>query len=29
MAHTGVNLFMAATLLPWVHHIGRFLGRFG
>ena len=28
MAHTGVNLFMAATLLPWVHHIGRFLTRF-
>ncbi len=28
MAHTGVNLFMAATLLPWVHHIGRFLARF-
>lgn len=28
IAHTGVNLFMAATLLPWVHHIGRFLSRF-
>ena len=28
MAHTGVNLFMAATLLPRVHHIGRFLARF-
>tara|TARA_R100000152_G_C6576725_1_gene42032 strand:- start:20 stop:514 length:495 start_codon:yes stop_codon:yes gene_type:complete len=28
MAHTGVNLFMAATLLPFVHHIARFLGRF-
>ena len=28
MAHRGVNLFMAATLLPWVHHIGRFLTRF-
>ena len=28
LAHTGVNLFMAATLLPFVHHIARFLGRF-
>jgi len=28
MAHTGVNLFMAASLLPFVHHIARFLGRF-
>jgi phosphate:Na+ symporter len=28
IAHTGVNLFMAATLLPFVHHIARFLGRF-
>ena len=28
MAHTGVNLFMALTLLPFVHHIARFLGRF-
>lgn len=28
MAHTGVNLFMAATLLPFVHHIARFLSRF-
>ena len=28
MAHTGANLFMAATLLPFVHHIARFLGRF-
>ena len=27
MAHTGVNLFMAATLLPFVHHIARFLSR--
>ena len=25
---TGVNLFMAATLLPFVHPIARFLGRF-
>ena len=29
LAHTGANLFMAVMLLPWVHHIGRFLGRFG
>jgi Na+/phosphate symporter len=28
MAHTGANLFMALSLLPFVHHIGRFLGRF-
>ena len=28
MAHTGVNLLMAMSLLPFVHHIGRFLGRF-
>lgn len=28
MAHTGANLLMAATLLPFVHHIARFLGRF-
>ena len=28
MAHTGVNLFMAVTLLPFVHPIARFLGRF-
>ena len=28
MAHTGVNLFMAATLLPFVHRIAQFLGRF-
>ena len=28
MAHTGVNLFMAATLLPFVHHIARFLNKF-
>ena len=27
MAHTGVNLFMAATLLPFVSHIARWLGR--
>jgi len=28
MAHTGANLFMAIMLLPWVHHIAKFLGRF-
>jgi Na+/phosphate symporter len=28
MAHTGMNLLMAMTLLPWVHHIARFLSRF-
>jgi len=28
MAHTGVNLFMAISLLPFVHHIARFLSRF-
>jgi len=28
MAHTGVNLLMAVTLLPFVHHIARFLSRF-
>tara|TARA_B100000287_G_scaffold395780_1_gene410893 strand:+ start:1154 stop:1633 length:480 start_codon:yes stop_codon:yes gene_type:complete len=28
MAHSGVNLFMAATLLPFVHHIARFLTKF-
>ena len=28
MAHTGVNLFMALTLLPFVHPIARLLGRF-
>ena len=28
MAHTGVNLFMAATLLPFVSHIARWLSRF-
>ncbi len=27
MAHTGVNLLMAVTLLPFVHHIARFLTR--
>ena len=28
MAHTGVNLFMALTLLPFVQPIARFLSRF-
>ena len=28
MAHTGVNLLMAITLLPFVHPIARFLSRF-
>lgn len=28
MAHTGVNLLMAISLLPFVHHIARFLTRF-
>jgi len=27
MAHTGVNLLMAISLLPFVHHISRFLTR--
>ena len=27
MAHTGVNLFMAITLLPFIHPIARFLSR--
>ena len=29
MAHTGVNLLMAISLLPFVHHIARYLSRFG
>tara|TARA_B100001113_G_C20825233_1_gene498560 strand:- start:116 stop:613 length:498 start_codon:yes stop_codon:yes gene_type:complete len=28
MAHTGMNLAMAIMLLPFVHHIAKFLGRF-
>ena len=28
MAHTGVNMFMALTLLPFIHHIARLLNRF-
>ena len=29
MTHTVVNLLMSISLLPFVHHIARFLGRFG
>tara|TARA_B100000925_G_scaffold253429_1_gene205886 strand:- start:63 stop:560 length:498 start_codon:yes stop_codon:yes gene_type:complete len=28
MAHTGMNLTMAIMLLPFVHHIAKFLGKF-
>jgi phosphate:Na+ symporter len=28
MAHTGMNLLMALTMLPFVHHIARFLLKF-
>ena len=28
IAHSGANLFMAVMLLPWVHHIAKFLHRF-
>ena len=28
MAHTGMNLLMSLSLLPFVHHIARFLSRF-
>ena len=28
MIHTGANLFMALSLMPFIHHIARFLGRF-
>ncbi len=28
IAHTGMNLMMAVAMLPFVHHIARFLGRF-
>ena len=28
MAHTGMNLLMAVSLLPFVHYIARFLSRF-
>ena len=29
VAHSGANLFMSIMLLPWVHHIARFLGKVG
>jgi len=29
LVHTGVNLLMAITLLPFVHHIAKYIGRFG
>ena len=29
LAHSGANLLMAVMLLPFVHHIGRFLSRIG
>jgi Na+/phosphate symporter len=29
MVHTGANLFMALSLLPFVNHIARFIGRVG
>ena len=28
MAHTGMNLLMSLSLLPFVHHIAKFLSRF-
>ena len=28
LAPTGANLLMAVALLPWVHHIARFIGRY-
>ena len=28
MVHTGVNMFMALTLLPFIHHISRFISKF-
>ena len=28
LAHSGANLFMAVMLLPWVHHIAKFLHKF-
>ena len=28
LVHTSVNMLMAITLLPFVHHIARFMGRF-
>ena len=29
MVHTGANLLMAISLLPFVNHIAKFIGRFG
>ena len=29
MVHTGANLLMALSLLPFVNHIAKFIGRFG
>ena len=29
MVHTGMNLLMAISLLPFVHHIAKYVGRFG
>ena len=29
LAHSGANLFMSIMLLPWVHHIARFLSKVG
>ena len=29
LAHSGANLFMSIMLLPWVHHVARFLGKVG
>ena len=28
LAHSGANLFMAVMLLPWVHHIAKWLSKF-
>ena len=28
LAHSGANLFMSVMLLPWVHHIARWLSKF-
>lgn len=28
MVHTGVNVFMAVTLLPFINHISKFISRF-
>ena len=27
IVHTGVNLFMAVTLLPFIHHIAKFISK--